>query len=163
MEIVYTLLRGALAVLAIIAFTRMNGLRSFSKMSGFDFAVTVAMGSVLATVVMADTSTAFWTNLAALAAFFVVQGTISRFRARFPLLQNAMDNAPLMLMENGRILDHNLIKGQVSHGDLMGKLREANAIRFEDVHAVILEDTGDVSVLHGSGSVDARLLEGVRR
>lgn len=33
---------------AIIIFTRINGLRTFSKMSSFDFAVTVAIGSVIA-------------------------------------------------------------------------------------------------------------------
>jgi len=163
MDIVYSLLRAAIAIAAIIAFTRMNGLRSFSKMSGFDFAITVAKGSVLASAVMADTSRAFWTNVAAVAALFVVQGLISRLRHRIPALQDVVDNSPLMLMENGEILEHNLRKGQVSHGDLMGKLREANALSFEAVRAVILEDTGDVSVLHGSGDLDARLLEGVRR
>ena len=163
MEILYALMKAAIAVAAIIAFTRLNGLRSFSKMSGFDFAITVAKGSVLASAVMADTSTAFWANIAALAALFIVQGAIGRLRRRLPALQAAVDNTPLMLMENGEILERNLLKGQVSHEDLMGKLREANALTFDAVHAVILEDTGDVSVLHGSGKVDARLLEGVRR
>lgn len=41
----------SLAILiAVVAFVRIIGLRSFSKMSSFDFAVTVAMGSLLASV-----------------------------------------------------------------------------------------------------------------
>ena len=42
-------------------------------------------------------------------------------------------------------------------------LREANALQLSQVRAVILEDTGDVSVLHGPEEVDDELLEGVRR
>lgn len=39
------LFRAALAAGAIVLFTRLNGLRSFSKMSSFDFALTIALGS----------------------------------------------------------------------------------------------------------------------
>ena len=38
---------------SIIALTRIYGVRSFSKMSGFDFAVTVAIGSIVASVFFA--------------------------------------------------------------------------------------------------------------
>ena len=41
-----------LMVLVLIGLTRAVGLRSFSKMSGYDFAITVAMGSVLASVIV---------------------------------------------------------------------------------------------------------------
>lgn len=37
---------------AIILFTRIAGKRSFSKMSSFDFAMTVAVGSILATTIL---------------------------------------------------------------------------------------------------------------
>jgi uncharacterized membrane protein YcaP (DUF421 family) len=71
-----------LARAAIVALTRLNGFRSFSKMSGFDFGITVAMGSVLASAVMATKPESFWTNIGARGALFGVQGTISRMRNR---------------------------------------------------------------------------------
>ena len=37
----------------VIALSRIFGLRSFSKMSGFDFAITIATGSILAAVFIA--------------------------------------------------------------------------------------------------------------
>ena len=162
MDIIYILLRAALVVALIIALTRMNGLRSFSKMSGFDFAITVAKGSVLASAVMASDPDKFWTYMGAMVALYVVQFIVSQARARLDWVQKAIDNSPLLLMRNGEILDHNLRKGKISREDLMGKLREANALRLQDVRAVILEDTGDVSVLHGDTEVDECLLEGVR-
>lgn len=38
---------------ALIISTRLADIRSFSKMSGFDFAITVAIGSVIASVSVA--------------------------------------------------------------------------------------------------------------
>jgi len=38
----------------LILFTRIVGLRSFSKLSSYDFAMTVAIGSILASTVTSD-------------------------------------------------------------------------------------------------------------
>lgn len=162
MEAILILVRAALAVGLIVALTRLNGLRSFSKMSGFDFAITVAMGSVLAAAVTADRWPGFLTAMGALIALFAVQGAISRIRQTFDPVQKAVDNEPLLLMRDGKILTDNLDRSNVTRDDLIGKLREANALQLSDVRAVVLETTGDVSVLHGDGPVDETLLENVR-
>lgn len=162
MEVIYLLLRAAVAVAAIILFTRINGLRSFSKMSGFDFGITVAMGSVLASAVMAGTPVDFWSNLGALAAFFIVQRIISIVRKSNDKIEELLGNDPLLVMRNGEFLEHNMKKGRITKTEILGKLREANALQLSEVRAVILEDTGDVSVLHGPEDVDDILLEGVR-
>ena len=38
---------------AILVYTRIAGLRSFAKMSSFDFAMTVAVGSMVASSILA--------------------------------------------------------------------------------------------------------------
>lgn len=53
------IVQSVVAIVFVVALTRVFGLRSFSKMSGFDFAVTVAIGSVVATTAM-STTTPFW-------------------------------------------------------------------------------------------------------
>lgn len=159
------ILRAALVIGAIIILSRLHGLRSFSKMSGFDFAITVSIGSVLAGVVT-TLSTPFWHFLAALAALFFVQIALSQSRARWSAVSDALDNPPLLIMENGQPLPDNLTKGGMTLDDLWAKLREANAYDLSQVHAVVLESTGDVSVLHGpqdGPTPNPRLMESVRR
>ena len=41
--------------IGLMLFTRLMGLRSFSKLSSHDFAMTVAIGSILASTVISDT------------------------------------------------------------------------------------------------------------
>lgn len=159
------LIRVALIVPTIILLTRIQGLRSFSKMSGFDFSITVAIGSVLAGAVT-TLSTSPWVYVGALVGLFAFQIILSNIRARADPVETAVDNSPLLVMENGKVLVDNLVRAGMTKADLWAKLREANAFDFDYVHAVVVESTGDVSVLHGAPDgpkPDPRLLEGVRR
>ncbi len=134
--------------LAVLIYTRIVGLRSFSKMSAADFAMTVACGSILGATVSAPTPTVFAGGFA-LMCLFVGQWFIAIARQKSARFSKTVDNQPILLMAGSTILDDNLRRANVTRDDLYGKLREANAFNFEDVRAVVFESTGDVSVLHG--------------
>ena len=135
--------------IAVIIFTRIFGKRSFSKMSSFDFAMTVAVGSIIATTVLSST-VSLTEGLVGLAAVYILQMSAALLR-RFKVFQKAIDNTPLLLMDGPIILEKNLRKARVTSGDLRSKLREANVISLSQVKAVVFETTGDISVLHASG------------
>lgn len=140
--------RAAVVIITIVLLCRLQGLRSFSKMSGFDFAITVSIGSVLAGAVTTP-KTQLHIFIVALASLFAVQFIITRLRVASQGVQNTVDNAPLLVMEDGHALPRNLRKAGMSESDLWAKLREANAYDLANVRAVVMETTGDVSVLHG--------------
>ncbi len=152
----------AVVMLAVvIAVVRGVGLRSFSKMSSFDFAVTVSIGSVLAGV--ATSSVAVANGAVAAGSLLGAQAVISWIRALRPDAAQALDNTPVLLMDGPTFLDDNLRRTRVTRTDVIAKLREANVLRLMDVRAVVLETTGDISVLHGDQLVDAEILEDVKR
>lgn len=133
---------------AIIIFTRIFGKRSFSKMSSFDFAMTVAIGSIIATTVLTSSVTLI-NGVIALFIVYLAQITAALCR-RHEWFRNLIDNTPLLLMDGEKILEHNLKKARVAKSDLRSKLREANVIELSEVKAVVFETTGDISVLHTS-------------
>lgn len=151
MTLFQILLHAVLTLGAIIAFTRLQGLRSFSKMSGFDFAVTVSFGSILASAVTSP-GTPVWQPLAALAALFALQWAMSRGRVQSAGLRSMLDNAPRVVMRGSEIDEAALRHVGMTREDLAAKLREANVITLDEVHSVIVEATGDVSVLHGTAA-----------
>jgi uncharacterized membrane protein YcaP (DUF421 family) len=51
-------------------------------------------------------------------------------------------------MRGTEILHDNMKSAKVTHNDLRAKLREANVTQLLQVKAVVLETTGDISVLH---------------
>ncbi|WP_373055769.1 DUF421 domain-containing protein [Zunongwangia sp. H14] len=132
--------------IAIIILTRISGKRSFSKMSSFDFAITVAIGSMVASTVLSKAVT-ISQGIAGLCLIYGMQMFVA-FLRRFKGVSNAVDNTPLLLMDGREILKENLKKAKVTEGDLRSKLREANVLNLSQVRAVIFEATGDISVLH---------------
>lgn len=157
---------GVLVYLAVILAVRLNGLRSFSKMSAYDFAMTIGVGTVMASTVV-STSVTIGHGLVGLATLFVAQRVLSAVRQRVSLFHRAIDNSPLLLMDGERILHQNLERARLTEDDLRAKLREANVLCLSQVHAVVLEGTGDVSVLHRSGhegpELEPWLLNDVKR
>lgn len=133
---------------AVILFTRIAGKRSFSKMSSFDFAMTVAIGSILASTIL-SASVSLLQGIVGLGAVYVLQMGAAILR-RFNFFSNLIDNQPLLLMDGNTILKANLKKARVTNDDLRAKLREANVINLSQVRAVVFETTGDISVLHSA-------------
>jgi len=146
----------------LILLARIAGLRSFSQMSAFDFVTTVAVGSMLGTIILTP-SLPIALGLIGLAALFAIQEISAMARKRWRG-EVVMDNKPLLLMERGEILFENLKAAKVTEHDLYAKLRSENIHRLEEVQAVVFETTGDVSVLHGKDmEIEPALLDNVRR
>lgn len=147
-----------------IVLTRISGKRSFSKMSSFDFAMTIAIGSVIgSTLLLASVN--LINGIVGLVSIYALQHLIAFFR-RYDSFDSLITNQPLLLMDGPLILEENLKKAHVTIGDLRAKLREANVIQLSQVKAVVFETTGDISVLHSNDedkSLESWLLEEVSR
>ncbi|HWB70906.1 MAG TPA: YetF domain-containing protein [Egibacteraceae bacterium] len=147
-------------LVSVIVYTRLAGLRSFSKMSSFDFAITVAFGTIIGSVALSPSATVA-NGVIALGMLYGLQALIAAGRRRHAL-GRLVDNRPLLLMVGSEMLADNLRRARVTEGDVRGKLREANVLNYDQVRAVVLEQTGDISVLHGDGPLDLDLFDNVR-
>lgn len=140
---------------------RIAGLRSLSKMTNFDFVMTVALGSVLANAVTTDKWPAFWQSLIAMVGLFLVQVIAAKLRKSSDTAEDVMQNQPVFLYRDGAFCEEAMASARVSKSDVIAKMREANCLSLDQAQAVVLEATGDVSVLHGE-TLDERLVEGVK-
>ena len=150
------------AIFWVVVLIRINGLRSLSKMTNFDFVMTVALGSLVAGAAQASSWSGFAQASARMLGLFLVQFIAAYIRKTSDVAEAIMQNEPVFLMRNGKFLEDALRKTRVSKSDLIAKLREANALDLSCVRAVVLETTGDVSVLHGD-ALDETLIGDVRR
>ena len=147
---------------ATILLTKLNGLRSFTKLSSFDFAMTVAIGALIGST-LAGEEPPLLQGVAALASLFALQYLVALIRAHHvgTLL---IDNQPLLLMDGATILEDNLDRLRLTRKDLYMNLRQAGVSSFDEVRAVVMESNGDMSVLlKKEQPLEPELLEGVRR
>lgn len=150
-EVVMVLVSAVVIYTLILIYTRLCGLRSFSKMSAADFAMTVAVGSLFGSTISSKDPTILLGGVA-LASLFAGQFLLAVFRQRFPGLGQVVDNQPILLMAGRQIIDDHLKRANVTRSDIFAKLREANAYHYDQVLAVVFETTGDISVLHSTDS-----------
>jgi uncharacterized membrane protein YcaP (DUF421 family) len=152
----------AAAVLWTILLVRIVGLRAFSKMTAFDFVTTIATGSLIAQAGTRSEWPEFVQSLAAIAGVFLVQWLLGKARLSSDRFQSVITNKPILLMEDGAFIEAAMSETRVSRSSIMEKLRAANVSSPSCVKAVVLETTGDISVMV-SEDFDKSLLEGVER
>lgn len=151
----------AAALLWVLLLVRIIGLRSFSKMTAFDFVATIATGSLLATAATAPRWGDFFQVVIAITALMAVQAALSVLRKTSDKARHLLGNTPILLMSDGKFIDEAMRTSRVAREDVLAKIRGANVCDIRTVRAVVLENTGDISVLHG-GELDQDVLKGVR-
>lgn len=153
---------GVVIYFGLIFYTRMMGLRSFAKISSHDFAMTVGIGSILASTVVSE-SPSLSKGLFAIALLFVLQGTVSLLRRKVKLFKKAIDNQPILLMAHGEYFWDNIKEANLSKSDV-GEVLRRNGIKSKsEVFAMVMETTGDMSVIKNNDTVpDIDLFEDIR-
>ena len=142
----------AVILLVIVTIVvRINGLRSFAKMSSIDFVTTITIGSVICSTIMTDSNSILKGGLA-IGVLLIVQTIFSLLKMKTDWFSAMAENKPIFLYKNDIFIEANLTKSKVSKNDVIAKLREANAYDLNKVHAVVLESTGDISVIHGDNA-----------
>lgn len=160
-ELLMVTLSGLGIYVALLAFTRLVGLRSFSKMSSFDFAITVAFGSIIATTLVAKTPS-LAVGAMGLAVLFGIQFIVSKTRNLTTAVERLVDNVPLLIMNRQQVLTDHLKQARITEEDLKAKLREAGITHRKQILAVVFETTGEVSVLKITDDIDPWLFKGIR-
>lgn len=145
------------ALVWVVLLARILGLRSFAKMSAFDFVATVATGSLLASAATSTDTAGFVRAIAAMTALFAAQWVIAWARQRSDAVRHLVDNQPRVLMRDGEFDKQALGETRVTKSDVIAKLREADVDTKQEVDAVVLEATGEFSVLSGDDVTRALL------
>ncbi len=151
---------GAVAWTLFLA--RLVGLRAFSKATAFDFAATIATGSLIAQAGTRSDWGPYAQAMAAIGAVFLIQYLLARGRMASSSFAQLIGNRPVLLMRDGQFLEQAMRETRVTEATLLEKIRASNVGSVSEVRALVLETTGDLSVMT-SKDFDPRLLEGVRK
>lgn len=137
---------GTLAYVALVILLRVTGKRTLSKMNAFDFVVTVALGSTLATVLLSS-DVALAEGVTAFLLLILLQLTVAWGSARSRRFRHLVKAEPRLLLHDGRLLDRALLDERVAPEEVMAAVRASGAASMEDIAAVVLETDGSFSVI----------------
>ena len=141
-----TLIIGVLAYVALVFILRISGKRTLSKMNAFDFIVTIALGSTLATILLSK-DTALAEGIVALSLLVFLQFIITWLSVRSKKFQQLIKSTPALLFYRGSFLQHELKKERITQEEINAKLRQKGIEDVRTVDAVVLETDGTLSVI----------------
>ena len=141
-----TFIIGVLAYIALIVMLRISGKRTLSQMREFDFIVTVALGSTLATVLL-NKDVSLSDGILALALLILLQYVLAHFSVRPRSFSKLISSEPTLVFFDGRFLKKALKKERVTEGEVEAVLRGQGIADMKLVDAVIMEANGNFSVV----------------
>lgn len=144
--LVRVLVVGTAAYLALVLILRISGKRTLTKLNAFDFIVTVALGSTLASVIL-DNSIALTEGVLALALLVVLQFVMAWLSVRSPWFEGLIKSEPALLVSKGRYLDTALRRERITREEVLAAIRSQGFADLEQIAAVVLETDGTISVI----------------
>jgi len=132
--------------IATIALIRTFGKRTLSKMSAFDFVVTIALGSMLATICLSD-SVPLVEGVVAVGLLILIQYIVAWASVRSDRVETIIRGEPVLLAYGGNVLHDVLLRERVSIDEVRSAIRRDGYGDFDEVGAIVMENDGSFSVL----------------
>jgi uncharacterized membrane protein YcaP (DUF421 family) len=139
------LAHGVLGYITLVFFLRVSGSRTLSKMNAFDFVVTIALGSIFATLVL-NTSIPLINGVFALALLIGLQWVVSSTYVRSERFESLVKTTPQLLYWRGAFEHRSMRRERVSEAEILASMR-ANDASVPEHAAVVLETDGSLTVM----------------
>ncbi len=138
--------RSAAIYLGLILITRLSGRREVATLDPYSFIVAITVGS-LASPTLADPRSSLLVALAVIGVFYTLHLLFFFLERSSPLLAKLVGDEPLVLVENGKVVEDNLMKAHYNMDNLQMQLRLKGVFSPGDVEFAILEPSGEMSVV----------------
>ena len=136
---------GTVTFIGLVLLLRLTGNRTLSRLTTFDFIVTVAVGAVFGRALTAkDVSVA--EALLAIVLLIVLQYVFSWLKMQSRTMERMFSAEPVVLYMDGDVREVAMRRERLTVNDLMSAVRTHGFRSLDEVDAVILEATGRISV-----------------
>ena len=141
-----TALAGVLAYAALIVFLRVSGKRTLAKLNAFDFVVTVAIGSTLASA-LTSKSLPLADAALSLALLVALQFAVAWLTVRVGWFERFVKSRPAAVFRRREFDEDAMIRERLSRDEVLMAIRRSGFHDLDRVFMVILETDGSLNVL----------------
>ena len=138
-------LRAIVLYLTLIAVIRILGKRQVGEMAPSELVVTMLVAN-LASIPMQDGAIPLYSGLVPILTVLGVELVLSWLIMRSARLRKLLTGKPVILIENGRLLQGNLRSARMTLDELTAHLRLKDVLDLKTVQYAILETNGSLSV-----------------
>jgi uncharacterized membrane protein YcaP (DUF421 family) len=137
----------AIVVFAFLLFlTRVVGRRELSTLQPFDLILLIVIGDLVQQGVTQSDQSVTGAILAA-GTFGVLTIVVSFTSFRFPRLRPVIEGEPMILLEGGRPIEHNLRRERITLEELAAAARQQGLAELDQAQWAVLETGGQISFI----------------
>ncbi len=133
-SIIRTSVITVMAYVLLIVLLRTSGKRTLSKMNAFDFIITIALGSTLATVIL-NKNVALVDGMLAFFILIYLQNIITWSSARYKNISNLIKSTPALLVYKGEMLKEIMLKERIDEDEIYATVREKGLSSVQEADA----------------------------
>lgn len=141
------IIRALVVYVALLVIFRIAGKRSLSQVTTFDLILTLIISEAIQEALVDDdhSLTQAMILVVSLVSFDIL---LSLMKQRWKLIQRLTDETPVVIMQDGRVLDEPLRKERVDTPDILHAARQSLGIsRLDQLDYAIVESGGGITVI----------------
>ena len=146
------IIRAFIIYVVLLIIFRVAGKRSLAEITTFDLVLLLIISEATQQAMLGD-DFSITNALLVIITLFFIDTTLSGIQNRFPKAGPWLEDVPLVLVEDGKILKERMQKSRISEGDILQAARDKQGLEnMEQVKYAVLERTGTISIVPKSQS-----------
>jgi uncharacterized membrane protein YcaP (DUF421 family) len=139
-------IRAGIAFIFVFFLTRVVGRRELSSLEPFDLVLLIVLGDLIQQGVTQSDYSVTGLILAA-TTIALLQIAVSYVSFRFRRVRPILDGEPMVLIEDGRVLERNLKRERLTREELAEGARLSQIDSLDKVRWAVLETNGQISFI----------------
>lgn len=138
-------LQSLIAFVVLFALARILGKRQVAQLNFFDYIAGITIGNIAASWSLDEVKSLH--AVAGLLVWTILSYVMSWVQRKSLKARIFFDGRPVMLVQNGKVLEKNLVRAKMDSEELMLLLRQKNVFKLADVELAVLETNGMLNVM----------------
>jgi uncharacterized membrane protein YcaP (DUF421 family) len=144
-------LRAIVIYVVVFGFTRALGRRELSTLQPFDLILLIVIGDLIQSGVTQNDLSVTGVIMV-LCTIGILQVLTSYLGFRFRWIRPYLQGEPIVLVENGKLIERNMRRERLTLDDLAEKARLSEIASIDDIRWAVLETNGDISFIKQQSS-----------
>lgn len=142
-----SVIRATAVYLIVWIVLRISGNRTFSEITAFDFVLLLILSETIQQALVGE-DFSLTTACIVLVTMVGIDIASSQLKMRWKSLDLVMEGLPLVILENGRLLETRMRKSMIDEEDILAAARETHGLeRLDQIKYAVLERSGGISII----------------
>lgn len=146
MEILNIIILSVVSFVVLFILSKLMGFRAIAELSFFDYVVGITIGSVAAEM-CTNLDIEWWKGITAMVVYTLLDVAFIFLSQKSLKARKFISGVPIILIDNGKFIKHNLKKARIELNDLLTSARLAGYFNISDIQFAIMETSGKISFM----------------